>query len=99
MATCRLSLAPDMPSSWGQLGLTLARSGRYAEAEDACRRALALNPHQAEAWHTLGNVAYLKGDAAEAERMWKRALAEDPRLTGVAQSLASLRRQGAARRR
>lgn len=82
-----LKTSPDSPSLYNQIGLSLARRGKFQRAEEAFRRALALNPRQAESYHALGNLAYLRGDTSEAVRFWRRSLEENPGLEGARTSL------------
>jgi tetratricopeptide (TPR) repeat protein len=89
-------LNPDMPFPWGQLGLIRARRGDMRGAREALARALSLHPRHPESLHVLGNIAVMEGDWESAERFWSAALRENPGLSGVEESLDSLRR--AARR-
>jgi tetratricopeptide (TPR) repeat protein len=52
--------------------------GRLAQAEDLCRRVLAVDPAHAPALHLLGIVAYRAGNLSTAIALLKRATAADP---------------------
>ena len=53
-------------------------AGRLAEAEDLCRRVLAVDPAHAPALHLLGIVAYRAGNLPVAVALVKRAIAAEP---------------------
>ncbi|MBW8898330.1 MAG: tetratricopeptide repeat protein [Massilia sp.] len=55
-----------------------ADAGRLAEAEQACRAALALRGEDAEAWFLLGLTAECAGRPQDAERCWRRCVYLDP---------------------
>jgi chemotaxis protein methyltransferase WspC len=55
-----------------------ADAGRLAEAEQACRDALALRGEDAEAWFLLGLTAECAGRPQDAERCWRRCVYLDP---------------------
>jgi chemotaxis protein methyltransferase WspC len=55
-----------------------ADAGRLAQAEDACRAALALRGDDAEAWFLLGLTGECAGRPADAERCWRRCVYLDP---------------------
>lgn len=55
-----------------------ADAGRLAEAEQACRDALALRGEDAEAWFLLGLTAECAGRPEDAERCWRRCVYLDP---------------------
>jgi tetratricopeptide (TPR) repeat protein len=63
-----------------QLGLVAEKQGRFAEAEDACKKVLKmlieLNDRHfaANIYHQLGNVMYQQGRLAEAEDAYREAL-------------------------
>lgn len=51
-----LELAPEFPAPWVNLGVALRRLGRFPDAEDAYRRAIAIDHSELSA---LSNLAYL----------------------------------------
>jgi chemotaxis protein methyltransferase WspC len=55
-----------------------ADAGRLAEAEQACREALALRGEDAEAWFLLGLTVECAGRPQDAERCWRRCVYLDP---------------------
>jgi chemotaxis protein methyltransferase WspC len=55
-----------------------ADAGRLAQAEDACRAALALRADDAEAWFLLGLTAECAGRAQDAQDCWRRCVYLDP---------------------
>jgi chemotaxis protein methyltransferase WspC len=57
---------------------THADAGRLAQAEQACRDALALRGEDAEAWFLLGLTAECAGRQDDAERCWRRCVYLDP---------------------
>jgi chemotaxis protein methyltransferase WspC len=57
---------------------THADAGRLAQAEQACRDALALRGENAEAWFLLGLTAECAGRQDDAERSWRRCVYLDP---------------------
>jgi chemotaxis protein methyltransferase WspC len=57
---------------------THADAGRLAQAEDACRAALARRADDAEAWFLLGLTAECAGRAQDAQDCWRRCVYLDP---------------------
>ena len=55
-----------------------ADAGRLAQAEQACRDALALRVDNAEAWFLLGLTAECAGRPDDAEHCWRRCVYLDP---------------------
>jgi len=70
-----LSVNPDAPEVYNNLGTVLDRSGRLAEAIDAFQRALALKPDYVRALNNLGKALRQAGQAAAACATLERALA------------------------
>ncbi len=70
----------EIPRIWNVKGVLLKKLGRYGEAEDAYREAIALEPEDLYAWDNLGIVQALAGkfEAAEA------SLSQAGKLGGVA---------------
>ncbi|KAA3632959.1 MAG: tetratricopeptide repeat protein [Proteobacteria bacterium] len=72
-----LELAPEDPFILDSMGWVQYRLGRYDDAEEYLRRALAIRDDAEIAAH-LGEVLWVKGGRAEAEKLWQRALTADP---------------------
>lgn len=66
------------------------RSGDFASAEEACRKALELNPENAEALCNLGIVRMRDGRDNEAEELFLRALRIDPGVKEAHFNLAAM---------
>jgi chemotaxis protein methyltransferase WspC len=64
-----------------------ADAGRLAQAEAACREALAIRPDSADAWFLLGMVSECGGQPRAADRCWRRCVYLDP---GHYEALCSL---------
>jgi tetratricopeptide (TPR) repeat protein len=60
-----LALVPDNATTWNQLGTALQWLGRFAEAADCFRRALAIKPDLVEAYRCLSFGQQLAADGAE----------------------------------
>jgi tetratricopeptide (TPR) repeat protein len=67
-------LFPDEADAHYNLGVALAAEEKFAEAEEAYRRALRLAPDYVEAQVNLGNVLAEQGRHAEAEACCRRVL-------------------------
>ena len=67
-----------------------ADAGRLAEAERACRAALALRADDPQAWFLLGLTEEVAGRPLDAERSWRRCLYLDPDHYEVLCALALL---------
>ena len=78
IAACHrtLTLAPERTDIWLTLSANLAALGRFAEAEDCCRKVLALNPGSAAARRDLAAIGRHTGDTGEIGRL--RAVLDDP---------------------
>ena len=70
--------AADAGSGAFEEALAHQRSGRLAEAESACRRALQAQPEDAQAAHLLGLILCQAGDVAEGTQWLRKATARDP---------------------
>jgi tetratricopeptide (TPR) repeat protein len=68
------------------------RSGRLGEAEDICRKFLAVRPDNAEAWHLLGLIAHQSGKLADAIAHVSRAAALDGGVALYRANLAEMHR-------
>lgn len=66
------------PDAWNNLGFILLQAQRFAEAEDALERAVALDPDLATAWVNLGSIMLLQEDYEGALDPLERAVAADP---------------------
>ena len=73
-----LSLDPEQPDAWCNLGGILHAMGRDEEALDACTRAVALAPGNPSAHTNLGSVLGASGDLEGALARYTQALALDP---------------------
>src|SRR6516225_3317443 len=69
-----LTIDPNYPDAYNNLGAALAALGRPAEAEASCREALRLRPNYPEAHNNLGNALNALGRPAEAEASCREAL-------------------------
>src|SRR2546429_4011180 len=93
-------LTPQMIDAALEKAAEHARNGRFAEAENICRRFLALSPDHVPSLHLLGSIALSAGRYADAIDHFGRAAsvrAEDAdlrHLLGLAQ-LQSGRRHDA----
>lgn len=68
----------DPTEAQNELGISLARQGRNAEAELALRRAVAMRPAHAGGWNNLANVLRRLGRLEDAERAHLTAVALAP---------------------
>lgn len=74
-----LARNPAAWMAWNNLGETVARKGRNAEAVACYQRALELNPSDADAHHNLGVQALMARDVPGALGHFQRALELNPR--------------------
>src|SRR5690606_3350742 len=72
--TGKLANVTDAADSAERELARLLRSGRRAEAIEACRRLLALNPSHADAWYNLGFLLKEAGAFDEALGAYQKAL-------------------------
>jgi tetratricopeptide (TPR) repeat protein len=70
------------------LGDVLRESGRFAQAEAACRRAIELAHDYAPAYFDLGTLLMEMGRSHEAEQAFRRALTLDPNSNNTLNNLA-----------
>src|SRR5437588_102563 len=68
----------DDPHVLNDLGVSLERQERYAEAAEQFRRAAELRPRFGRAWANLSNTLRKGWKAAEAEEAARRAVALEP---------------------
>ncbi|SMH41916.1 tetratricopeptide repeat protein [Azospirillum agricola] len=73
-----VTLRKDMLIPWMNLGIVLYIIGRLAEAEAACRRALALQPDFDRAMLRIGQIRLAQGDLVGAARMLNWAGFQNP---------------------
>ena len=66
LAAVRDSGKADDAKAWNNVGTGEEKAGRYREAEQAYRKALAIDPELPEAWHNLGLVLRRSGRDDEA---------------------------------
>jgi len=64
--------------AWFMLGAVFGQLGAYREAEQCCRRAVALRPEAFAAWDNLGITLMFQGRNQEAESCFRQALAINP---------------------
>jgi tetratricopeptide (TPR) repeat protein len=70
---------PSVPEFHSHLGLTLCQLGRFEDAVQSCRRALAINPDMALAYHNLGVAMKGQGKFQEVIECCRRVLDIEPR--------------------
>jgi len=63
---------------WASIGNAAGRLGRYAEAEDAFRHAVALKPHDLDLWTNLATACAAQGKSEEAFRWFSYVLDRQP---------------------
>jgi protein O-mannosyl-transferase len=73
--------------SWLNLSLSLFRAGKYAESEDAARKALALRPGYAEAHNNIGAAEAALGNWNAAVKEEEAALRLNPNLKVASNNL------------
>jgi chemotaxis protein methyltransferase WspC len=94
-AAARAPLPPVVPAPRDLLAEARAHAdaGRLAQAEDACRAALARRADDAEAWFLLGLTAECAGRPQDAENAWRRCVYLDPEHYEALCALALLAEQ------
>ncbi len=71
-----LQLDPEDSSAWGNYGIALDNVGRINDAENACRKAVALDSGNWHAWNSLGSVLIEhEHDFVGAEEAYRHAAA------------------------
>ena len=73
-----IALNPQARNAHLNLGSSLSKQGRYAEALDATRVAVEQDPEYAKAHFNLGVILNVLGRSEEAETYLRRAIALDP---------------------
>jgi Flp pilus assembly protein TadD len=84
-----IKLEPELASAHFNLGSSLARSGKFGEAESHLRSALKKNPN-AQTYTGLGIVLWQLGRADEAIASLRAALEADPQNAAARQQLAQV---------
>ena len=93
----RLRQDPDNHEGWFLIGLAYRGSGRFAEAEQAFRRASELAPQNVDYAAYLGEALLLRGGdspSPEAERLFRRVLELEPGNPQARYYLATLKDLG-----
>ena len=93
----RLRRNPDDDNSWFLLGMSYRQSGRFAEAEQAFRRASELAPRNADYLAYLGEILLATGHdnpPREATALFRRALALQPTHPQARYYLATIKDMG-----
>jgi len=93
VVACRaaVTLRPHLPTAHSCLGIALARSGQFGDAERALRQALALDRLDPELRYNLGVLLAATRRGAEAGRLFSEILAAHPEHAGARQGLETLR--------
>ena len=73
-----MSLNPNFPEGYNNLGLALKDKGNLDEAIVSFKKAVELNNSFPEAYNNLGNLLYDLGRYNEAEKLLRRALVLNP---------------------
>lgn len=85
------TVAPDLAEPHYIAGVVALYSGRWNDAEQALRRAVAIDPGHSSALNALGVMAKHRRDPTEAANLFGASLAADPARPGKARAnLASL---------
>jgi tetratricopeptide (TPR) repeat protein len=79
LAAVKDSGKADDAKAWNNVGTGEEKAGRYREAEQAYRKALAIDPELPEAWHNLGLVLRRSGRDDEATKAFEKAIELNPR--------------------
>ena len=77
-AAAALRSEPHRADGWTLLGILHKRQGRFAEAQGAYERAIALQPGYADAWNNLGNLKRDRDDQAGALAAYREAVRLQP---------------------
>src|SRR5687767_1992510 len=75
--------------SGSAIALELLGQGRFAEAEEALRRACAAQPNDAEAWQLLGYVLNQRSNTRDAIEAFERAVRLAPENADALYNLAT----------
>jgi tetratricopeptide (TPR) repeat protein len=85
------SLSPNDGFILDSMGWALFRMGRYSEAEEYLRRAMAVRPDAEIAAH-LGEVLWAKGERERAREVWQSQLKATPDSTVLLETMRRLER-------
>ena len=69
-----LARQPQSPKLWNERGVALHQEGRYLDAQESYRRAIAADPNYALALNNLGVALYHAGDPEKSFDSFRRAL-------------------------
>jgi tetratricopeptide (TPR) repeat protein len=86
-----LTLSPDRPDSWANLGLAILKDGRAEEAVLYERQALRLDPDNAEALNNLGIAMHAINALSEAENHFRAVLRLEPDHANATLNLGVIR--------
>jgi TonB family protein len=81
---------PDSPDGWGNMGLVLTYMGRYDDAEQMYKKALAKAPRDPFLYDNLAALDVRTNRNDDAEANWKRALGISPGYGPAVVELAAL---------
>lgn len=87
-----ITLEPDFPSGYVNLGNTYALLGRYNQAKRYYEMEIDVRPRSADAYFNLGKVYSLEGKKNEARKAFEKVLEIDPSMTMVNSYLRQLRK-------
>ena len=87
-----ITLEPDFPNGYINLGNTYALLNKHEEAVKYYNMELAIRPRSLEAYFNLGRVYMLTGRKKEARKAFERVLEIDPSMTVAATYLNQLRK-------
>ncbi len=85
-----IELDPKMPKAWDNLGLTLYRDGRHAEAREAFEKEVELAPTDSFAHYNLGCALAAEGREADAAAAFRKATELEPGNVEALHNLAVL---------
>ena len=85
-----LSGRPDSPKLWNERGIALHQDGRYADAAESYRRAVACDPKYALGLNNLGVALYHTGKAEASVEAFRFALKAQPSFIKARLNLALL---------
>lgn len=83
-----LALQPNDVDALNNMGILLAATREYDQADALLRRAVRLAPRNAGAWNNLGTVLAQRAQHTDAVAAFQQALALDPQHQGARVSLA-----------
>ncbi len=86
-----LSLAPDRPDTWANLGLAVLQEGRPGEAVECEREALRIDPDNVDALNNLGIALHALNALSEAENHFRAVLRRVPDHANATLNLGVIR--------